>query len=150
MKSLSNDKKPIRYRKYFWEYYQERLNELLLIINVGDRKSCVMSLTDDKKHADFTGKDHVRCHEGLKCVIHPNLRKGIIGHTAMSPFTNLAYAISWEKAGQTTTDCYINIIIMMCGSKLNLDRIMFCSDRGHWNINLVKYTSMHGGHLKVM
>ena len=58
--------------------YQERLNELLLIINIGDRSSNVISLDDDKKYGDFTDKDYERCQEGLKILIHPNLRKGIV------------------------------------------------------------------------
>ena len=59
-----------------------------------------MSLDDDKKCADLSDKDHVRCHEGLKLVMHPNFRKGIIGHAAVSPFTICTCAIRWEKTGK--------------------------------------------------
>ena len=126
----SNDIKPIRHRNFFWEHYQERLNETLLVVNAGGREPCAAPLGDDKKHGDFTDEDHVRCHEALKFVAHPNLRKDTIGSVAVSPLTSLARAPRWEKAGQTSTDCYKNAIIAMCGSKLNLDRMTFCSDRG--------------------
>ena len=112
-KSLSSDKLPARCRKCFWETFQERLNELLLMLNVGDRSSNVISLDDDKKNGDFSNKDHIRCYEGLKFGIHPNLRKGIIGHTAASSFTHLTYDKLWAKIGQTSTHCYIEIINML-------------------------------------
>ena len=101
------------------------------MLNVGDRSSNVISLDDDKKHGDFSNKDHMRCYEGLKCVVHPNLRKGMIGHVAASPFAHLTCATSWGKIGQTSTDCCIEITNILFGKKPNLDRIIFCSDRGY-------------------
>ena len=53
-----------------------------------------MSLDDDKKHASFSDKDHVRCHEGFTLVMHANLRKRIIGHVAVSPFEILMRTMS--------------------------------------------------------
>ena len=112
-KSLSSDKLPVRHRKCFWETFQERLNELLLMLNVGDRSSNVISLDDDKKNGDFSNKDRMRCYEGLKFGIHPNLRKGMIGHAAASPFTNLTCDVSWAKIGHTSTHCHIEITNML-------------------------------------
>ena len=89
----------MRHRQYFWEKFQARLNELLLIPNAGQRGSSVILLDDEKKHADFLDKDHARYHEGLKLVTHPSLRKGAIGHAAVPPITTLARAMSWEKSG---------------------------------------------------
>ena len=140
-----NDVLPIRHKKYFWEKFQDRLNEELGILSVGDRKINVISLDEDKKYATFENLEHIRYYEGLKLITHPNHRKGIIGHTAVSPLTYLTHAISWEKMGLTSTDCYKNIIQLMHGSKPNLDRIIFCSDRGYWNLNLVQYIILNGG-----
>ena len=136
---MSENAFPIRHKKHFSEKYQDRLNELLLAINVGDRNSNVMSLDDDKKHADFTKKDHVRDYEGLTLVAHPNLRKVIIGQTEASSFTRFTFVMLREKIGETSTDSYEQTMQMMCGCKPNLDRIMFCSDKGHWNMNIMKH-----------
>ena len=75
-------------------------------INVGDRKSHVMSLDDDKKHASFSNTDNIRSYEGLKLVMHPSLRKGTTGFTAVSPCTHLVRGIAWEKLGVASTDCH--------------------------------------------
>ena len=67
----------MRYQKYFWEVFQDRLNVELHALNVGNRYSNVMSLDDDKKYARFSNFNHTRNYEGLKVVTHPNLRKDI-------------------------------------------------------------------------
>lgn len=77
--------------------HQERLNESLRLINAGRRKSNVISLDDDKRHADFTNKECKRRHEGLKLLRHPNLRRGAVGHAAVSPFAALAHDTLREK-----------------------------------------------------
>ena len=92
--SLPDGALPVRHRKRFWETFQERSNDLLLVFNASDRSSNVISLDDDKKYGDFSNKDHARCYEGLKFVVHPNLRKGMIGHAAASPFKHLSCAMS--------------------------------------------------------
>ena len=61
---------------------------------MGDRISNVISLEDDKKHADFLNKDHAKNCKVLKCTTHPNLRKGTIGHAAVLPFAPLVRAMS--------------------------------------------------------
>ena len=59
-KSLSNDIKHVLHGKILLEFYQECLNELSLVVNAGVRKSCDMTLDDDKKHSDFSDEEHVR------------------------------------------------------------------------------------------
>ena len=52
-----------------------------------------------------------------------------------------------KETGQTFMDCFKGIINMLIGKKPNLERIIFCSDRGYWNISLVKYILLHWGDL---
>ena len=70
------------------------LNVLFFMTSGGDRSSSIISLDDDRKDATFLNKDHVRCCEGLKLVACPHLRKGMIGHTVVSPFEHLTRDMS--------------------------------------------------------
>ena len=142
--SLSSNVMPLRYVKPFWERFQDNLNDNSRVIIVGDRSSNVLSLDDDKKYGSISDKNYTKSREGIKVHVHPNKRKGIVGHTAASPFTHLTYAVLWEKNGETQTECYIQIIKSLFGTKPNLDRIIFASDRGYWN-KPIKCILKHGG-----
>ena len=104
-----------------------------------------MPLDDDKKHASFSNTDNIRSHEGLKLVTNPNFRKGMVGHAAVSSCVRLARGTAWEKLGLVPTDCCKNTTQVLFRTKSNLDRVLFWSDRGCWNLNLLKHTVSRGG-----
>ena len=91
----------------------------------------MLPLDDGKKHASTSDKKQSESREGLKVFTHPNKRKCTVGRAAASPFAHLACATLWEKNGETQTECCIQIIKSLIGTKPNLDRIAFASDRWH-------------------
>ena len=76
--------------------------------------------------------------------VYPSKCKGIVSHAAASLFAYLAYSILWEKNGDTQTEYHMQNIKSLFSSSLNLDRILFASDRGYWNRELINYILKHG------
>ena len=131
-----------RNRKPFWEKFQDRFNETCQEINVSQESSVLVSLDDDKKNAANTNEEGDM--HGLKPAVHTNRRKGIIGHTAMSPATLLTYGVIWEQDGDSSHDCYVRLVKTIFGNKPKLDRVTFCSDRGYWILKLLEYLLENG------
>ena len=128
---LASDVRPTRHVKPVWEQFQDNLSNKLRDANVGDRSTNVASAHDDEKHAGASDEHCTKNREGLKVFVHPNKRKGIVGHAAASPFAHLTRATLWEKNGETQTERHAQIIKSLFSSSPNLGRILFASDRGH-------------------
>lgn len=129
-----------RKKKTFWEKYQDRMNEAFNDVNVLMLGSLLVSLDDDKKKASIgKGKDM----QGLKQHVLTDRRKGIVGHTAVSPATLLTLGVCWEMEGESSYDCYIKLVKEIFGTNPNLDKVTFCSDRGYWILDVVKYLLAH-------
>ena len=130
-----------RNKKHFWQLFQDRLNETFNRVNVIIVGSLIVSLDDDKKKASIgKGKDM----QGLKQHVLSDRRKGIVGHTAVSPATLLTLGVCWEMKGQSLYDCYVKLVKDIFGEKPNLDQVTFCSDRGYWILKVLKYLLEHG------
>jgi hypothetical protein len=130
-----------RNKKQFWQKFQDRMNEAFNEINVIMAGSLIVSLDDDKKKASIgKGKDM----QGLKQHVLSDRRKGIVGHTAVSPATLLTLGVCWEMEGQSSYDCYVKLVKEIFGEKPNLDKVTFCSDRGYWILKVLKYLLEHG------
>lgn len=85
-------------KKHFWQPFQDRMNETFNHINIVTAGSLIVSLDDDKKKESIgKGKDM----QSLKQHDLSGHRKGIVGHTAISPATLLTLGICWEMEGQT-------------------------------------------------
>lgn len=103
--------------------------------------SLIVSLDDDKKKASIgKGKNM----QGLKQHVLSDRRKGIVGHTAVSPATLLTLGVCWEKEGLSSYDCYVELVEEIFGVKPNLDKVTFASDRGYWILKVLKYLLAHG------
>mmetsp|Transcript_28857 Transcript_28857/g.52205 ORF Transcript_28857/g.52205 Transcript_28857/m.52205 type:complete len:720 (+) Transcript_28857:272-2431(+) len=133
-----------RNKKYFWQKFQDRMNETFNEINVLMMGSLIVSLDDDKKKASIgKGKNM----QGLKQHVLSDRRKGIVGHTAVSPATLLTLGVVWEMEGQSAYECYVKLVKEIFGEKPTLDQVTFCSDRGYWILKVLKYLLKHGAHV---
>lgn len=127
--------------KYFWQKFQERMNEAFFEINVSLVGHLLVSLDDDKKKASVgKGKNM----QGLKQHVLSDLRRGIVGHTAVSPATLLTLGVMWEKKGESSYECYVKLVKELFGEDPKLDKVTFCSDRGYWILDLLKYLLERG------
>jgi hypothetical protein len=101
------------------------MNETFIEVNVLMLGSLLVSLDDDKKKASVgKGKDM----QGLKQHVLTDCRKGIVGHTAVSPATLLTFGVCWEMEGESSYDCYVKLVKEIFGIKPTLDKVTFCSD----------------------
>jgi hypothetical protein len=83
------------------------LNETFNQVNVIIVGSLIVSSDDDKKKASIgKGKDM----QGLKQHVPLDCRKGIVGHTAVSPATLLTLGVCWEMEGQMEPIYGMNIL----------------------------------------
>lgn len=131
-----------RNKKHFWKRFEERMNETFLEVNISIMGSLIVSLDDDKKKASV-GKGHDM--QGLKQHVLSDRRKGIVGHTAVSPATLLTLGVCWEMQGESAYECYVKLVKEIFGQPPNLDKVTFCSDRGYWILDLVKFILANGG-----
>jgi hypothetical protein len=118
------------------------MNETFRELNVSALTALIISLDDDKKKASV-GKN--KDSQGLKKHVLPDRRKGIVGHTAVSPATMLTLGVCWEMEEKSSYDCYVKLVEDIFGSKPTLDRVTFCSDRGYWILELLRYILKNGG-----
>lgn len=126
-----------RNKKQFWEKFQTRMNETINEVNVVMAGSILVSVDDDKKKASIgKGKDM----QGLmKQHVLTDKRKGIVGHTAVSPATLLTLGVCWEMEGETSYQCYVKLVKDIFGVQPKLDKVTFCSDRGYWILDLLMF-----------
>jgi len=118
------------------------MNETFNEINVLMLGSLIVSLDDDKKKASVgKGKDM----QGLKQHVLSDRRKGIVGHTAVSPATLLTLGVCWEMEGESSYDCYVKLVKEIFGANPTLDKVTFCSDRGYWILKVLNYLLENGG-----
>ena len=126
----------------FWELFQGRLNETLRELFVCFDGDMLLALDDDKRNAELKSDAD---QQGLKSAVHDvKKRAGVVGHTCVSIYSMLTFAVQWERIGDTAFDCYVRCVDSMFGPTRRLERVAFASDRGYWTRTLLEWLIERG------
>ena len=135
-----------------WEVLQDVLNRTLRLLFLTDGnmpKTMRIALDDDKIHYHYALKKLRECKDyllGMKGCQHvkANLR-GFTCDTAVSTASGFPLHLSILRQGETNTDNYKQMVEFMFQHRMSqgdqksqaLAGIIFCSDRGYWNVPLI-------------
>jgi hypothetical protein len=133
-----------KFEKPFWQFVEQQCNKIfqrLYLRHLRDDMEKVVALDDDK--VEFATLPDKKFPERLKVVHHAaSKRMGFTCHTAASTHCGMPICIRFERDGDTTTTCYVNMVNESfgngCGpSGVDLSGITFASDRGYWTLPLL-------------
>ena len=133
-----------------WEEVQEALNKMCRELFLSDEfrpSKMRIALDDDKVHLHFSTKS-VRKDKhfllGMKACQHVEANcRGFTIDSAVASASGFPYHFSVLKATESNTDNYKRMLMFMfnhiftSGDPIPLSGIIFCSDRGYWNVLLM-------------
>jgi len=145
---------------YLWQEVEDSLNEDCrdMFLSVGQNKYKLrIALDDDKVHYQFTtasvikDKNHL-CGMSGQQHIKANVR-GFTIDSAVSAATGFPLSFRLRREGISTVQNYKDMMRYMFAYKfsvagasaLALNNIVFCSDRGYWQVGLILFILSLGG-----